>query len=191
LDFHPERLFLLTIAGQNKAMEVAIRNVMPKTAHRWCKWHVLYPLYTKRNEFRADVHKVVDQMLTVDEFETAWGMLIEKYSLQSNPLMTQIYEVHMKWAKPYLKDVFSAKMTSTQQRDTAHSMLKMCIPQASPMHILVRLYISLQLGLDTKENNEEKRTKIVSIVAVNLYFFEMGARTPQPLHQNDAHGLIY
>uniref|UniRef100_A0ACD5V964 Uncharacterized protein n=1 Tax=Avena sativa TaxID=4498 RepID=A0ACD5V964_AVESA len=164
---HPRTI----LTGENNAMEVAVRNAMPNTAHRWCKWHVLHPLYTRRNEFRAEVHKVVDHVRTPGEFETAWGMLIEKYSLQSNSFMTHIYEVRTKWAKPYLKDVFCVKMTSTQQRDTANSMLKKYIPPDCPMHMLVKRYMCLQLSRETDENYQEKRTKIGgSVLRRNLPF---------------------
>ena len=76
--------------------------------------------------------------------------------------MTQIYETRRKWAKPYFRGVFCAKMTSTQRNETANLMLKSYMPSASPMHVFVRQYMRLQFGRECDESYKEKRTMIVS-----------------------------
>lgn len=112
-------------------MEVAIKNVWPEATHRWCKWHVLKKAneslgyhYSKKSEFRTEFHKLVGDMLTVEEFEKGWEDLMKKYSLQTNTFLIQIYEVRRKWAKPYFAGKFCARMTSTQRSESANHMLK-------------------------------------------------------------------
>jgi hypothetical protein len=48
-------------------------------------------VYAKNAGFRDELHKICHHMLTIDEFESAWGELIGKYALQDQHLYYGIY----------------------------------------------------------------------------------------------------
>ncbi|XP_037445539.1 protein FAR1-RELATED SEQUENCE 5-like isoform X2 [Triticum dicoccoides] len=159
------------LTDQCRAMELAIAEVLPGRKHRWCKWHVLRrakeslgSVYTQNKDFRDELHKILEYMLTVEEFEAAWAKLIQKYGLQEHPMLTQIYELRQKWAKPYFAGVFCARMTSTQRSESANHMLKNFVPAGASMHMFVRNYQKLQFDRDSEENFAEKKSHLVSTV---------------------------
>lgn len=151
-------------------MEVAIKEVLPGTKHMWCKWHILSKakerlghLYSKKSKsgFKADFHKLIETMLTVSEFEAGWKHMLQKYKLQKNDYLDQIYMKRERWAKPYFKDIFCAKQTSTQRSESGNSMIKKLIGPTSPMHNFVEIYQHLQFDRESAEAFEERLCKLV------------------------------
>jgi hypothetical protein len=64
-------------------------------------WHVLCKaneclgaLYSKNSLSKVEFHKIVNQMLTNEEFEAAWNIMLIKYYLENNPYLIQIYKTH-------------------------------------------------------------------------------------------------
>ena len=154
-------------------MEIAIEAELPNTLHRWCKWHVLRKakesmgtLWSKKSDFKLEFHKLVHHMLTEEEFEAGWDEMLEKYSLRKHPFLTQIYEVRHKWAKPYFRGVFCAKMTSTQRSESANHLLKGYVPPGCPMHLFLRQFEKLDFDRESEESFQEKRTSLVSTVCI-------------------------
>ncbi|KAM3389621.1 hypothetical protein ACQJBY_011645 [Aegilops geniculata] len=167
------------LADQALAMAVAIKRTLPKTTHRWCKWHVLRRaqevlghVYKKHLSFGDDFNMVVNHMLTVDEFERAWDFLIEKYNLRSNPFMTRVYECRAKWAKPYFNDIFCARMTSTQRSESANHVLKIYIAAQSSLNVFVKQYTKLISQREKDDNEAEKNTSQRSIKLTMRYPIE-------------------
>ncbi|XP_047064014.1 protein FAR1-RELATED SEQUENCE 7-like [Lolium rigidum] len=155
------------LTDRARAMEIAISSVMPDATHRWCKWHVLRKAkeslgthYSKKSNFRLDFHNLVDEMLTVEEFEAGWKEIMERYGLTANTFLIQAYEVRHKWAKPYFSGKFCAKQTSTQRSESANHMLKSYVPPACPMNIFVKQYGKLQYDREQEEGFQEKRTRL-------------------------------
>lgn len=173
-------------------MELAIAEELPNTKHRWCKWHVLKKakeclgaVYGKRSSFRAEFHHLVSELYTEEEFELGWASMLEKHGLQKQPFLTQIYEVRQKWAIPYFRDTFCAKMTSTQRSESANHMLKGYIPPGCSMHLFVKQYAKLQFDRDMEESYQEKRTALVSGYFISANFRCMCSTTRRILFMHN------
>lgn len=117
-------------------------------------------MYEKNSLFKVEFHKIVNQMLTPLEFEIAWAELINKYCLEKNAYLIQIYETRAKWAKPYFSGKFCARMTSTQQSESTNHMLKTYIPRGSSMHVFVKQYNKVLYDRDSEESFQGKRTRL-------------------------------
>lgn len=88
-------------------------------------------------------------MLTVEEFEKAWKIIIEKYCLKDDAFMTRAYEVREMWAKPYFQKIFCARMSSTQRSECANNMLKIYTVCKPSINVFVTQYTKL---IDDRES---------------------------------------
>ena len=57
-----------------------------------------------------EFHKVVNHMLTMDEFEKAWDFLLKKYNLRSQRYMTELFLDKNKWAFTKFTKMLSQKL---------------------------------------------------------------------------------
>jgi hypothetical protein len=156
---------------QCRAMEVSISMTLQGTTHRWCKWHVfckakeeLGGIFSKKTGFKDAFNNFVNEMLTVDKFEKAWGKLIEQFGLAENSFMIRAFEARHKWAKPFFKDKYCARMTSTQRVESANHMLKTYVPRNSSMNKFVSQYNKLLKDRNEAKDSEEHKNKQVRVI---------------------------
>lgn len=103
---------LSIIADQDKAIHLAIKKVFPRTSHRFSLWQ----LKAKEREYlnlmepsvRYEYEKCIYQSQTVEEFESAWNMLINRYGLIDNVWLKEMYEKRESWVPAYLRSTFFA-----------------------------------------------------------------------------------
>jgi hypothetical protein len=89
------------------------------------KFHLhLSSLYKKYLTFKAEFTAILNWPLMPTEFENAWRNLLDKYNLHDDPMMLQLWEIREEWISAYFKNVFCARMTSTQHSESMNASLK-------------------------------------------------------------------
>src|SRR3954469_20050883 len=81
-------------------------------------------LYKAYETFKDELTSVLNHPLMSSEFERAWHDLMGKYDLQNDEIMKALWTDREEWISAYYKEVFCARMTSTQRSESMYQILK-------------------------------------------------------------------
>jgi len=131
LDAHAGKKPQPIFTNQDAAMAKALGEVMPKTWHGLCTWHIMQNGIKHMGNFmKDDSHFLRDFkscMFVYDdsvEFENAWKKMIQNYNVGSVSWLDSIYKLKTKWARCHTKNAFTLGVRSTQLRESLNADLK-------------------------------------------------------------------
>ncbi|CAI9102790.1 OLC1v1001129C3 [Oldenlandia corymbosa var. corymbosa] len=104
---------------QDRAIKAAVNQVLPESRHCICKWHILREgrerlshVYVAHPSLYAKLYSCINFSETIDDFESSWCSLLEKYDLQKNEWLQAVYNARKQWAPVYFRDTFFAELSS-------------------------------------------------------------------------------
>ncbi|XP_057972055.1 protein FAR1-RELATED SEQUENCE 5 [Malania oleifera] len=138
----------------------AIRQVFPDTRHRFCKWHIfkkcqekLSHVFHQHPNFEADFHKSVNLTDSIEEFESCWMSLVDRYGLRDHEWLQTIYSARKQWVPVYLRDTFFAEMSITQRSDSMNSYFDGYVNASTNLNQFFKLY---EKAVESRNEKEVK-----------------------------------
>ncbi|WVZ93382.1 hypothetical protein U9M48_039365 [Paspalum notatum var. saurae] len=126
------------LIDQDPAMPIALRRVFPNTIHRLCLWHV-------QNR----------------EFETAWAMILDKFNLQDDVTLKNLYEIREEWIPAFFKQDYCGLMVSTQCSESMNKLVKSAhVDGNTPLHEFAKQMLKLLHSRKMKEAKETLACKV-------------------------------
>ncbi|KAI8574012.1 hypothetical protein RHMOL_Rhmol01G0320800 [Rhododendron molle] len=148
------------LTDQDAAMAKALAAQWLETVHRLCIWHIfqnaakqLSGVFAEFKDFAKDFSSCVYDYEEEVDFIIAWNQMLEKYGLQDNDWLRQMYGIKEKWALVYGRNTFCGDMTTTQRSESMNGVLK---KYANYKHDLLQFFHHFQRIIDDRRYEELK-----------------------------------
>ncbi|KAK9206151.1 hypothetical protein WN943_016424 [Citrus x changshan-huyou] len=170
------------ITYQDKAMQKAIEVVFPHARHRWCLWHIMKKLpeklkgYKKYEVIKLTMQNIVYDSLIPSDFDERWMVFIEKYNLNNNEWLQNLYDERQYWVPAYVKDIFWAGMSTTQRSESMHAFFDGYVNSKTTLKQFVEQYGNALWDKMEKENHADFNDLNSNIPCVTHYAMEQQFR---------------
>lgn len=119
------------LIDQDDIITEAISCILHETNHKICAWHIyqnalkqLNHMFVGSDTFVNDLSSCFFDHEEQEDFVNAWNAFLDRYNLWENEWLRQIYEIRVKWAIAYGRQIFSADITSVLRRENLTCSLK-------------------------------------------------------------------
>lgn len=109
------------VTDQDRAIQAAVNQVLPKARHCISKWHVLREgqerlahVCLANPSFQVELYNCINLTETIEEFESSWASIIDKYDLRKNGWLQSLYNARRQWVPVYFRDSFFAVISPNQ-----------------------------------------------------------------------------
>ncbi|WJX74512.1 hypothetical protein P8452_58158 [Trifolium repens] len=117
---------LSVITDGDLAMRNAIKRVFPNSHHRLCAWHLLRNASSNIGipGCMSHLKRCMLGDMEVEKFEKLWSEMVEKFGLQDNNWVKDLYEKRKMWATSHIRGSFFAGIRTTSRCEALHSHIK-------------------------------------------------------------------
>ncbi|XP_071928420.1 protein FAR1-RELATED SEQUENCE 9 isoform X2 [Coffea arabica] len=110
-------------------IKMAVEHVLPNVRHRFCSWSIFKETQeklasvcqtktkTKTNpafEFEMEFKKCINEVETIEEFESCWLSLLDRCALTDNEWLQSLYNARHHWAHVYMRDTFFGDLSMAE-----------------------------------------------------------------------------
>ena len=167
----------------DRVIRLAVTQVFPMTRHRFCKWHIFKECQEKLSHvlsghpnFEAELHKCVNLTESIEEFESCWFSLIDRYYIREHEWLQTIFSDRRQWVPVYLRDTFFAEMSITQRSDSMNSYFDGYVNASTTLQLFVKQY---EKALESRYEKEVKAD--YDTINTNPFL-----KTPSPMEKQAA-----
>lgn len=146
------------VTAWDDVIAMAAKNVFPNVRHRFCKRDVfskckekLSNVYASHSSFKDEFKKCVNESESVEEFESRWKCLIERYSLEEDVWLQLLYDRKERWVPAYFRGTFFAEMPGAQKLERMHRFFQRHSITTTTLRDLVTQFDKAMAGQYEKE----------------------------------------
>lgn len=172
------------ITDQDRAIQAAVAQVFPGTRHCICKWHILREgqerlahVCVLHPNFQGELYNCINMTETIEEFESSWSSLLDKYELRQNDWLQALYNARQHWAPVYFRDTFFAAISSNSGVEVITSFFDGYVNQQTTLPLFFRQYERVLENWYEKEIEADFDTICTTPVL----------KTPSPMEKQAAH----
>jgi hypothetical protein len=114
---------LSVITDGDTAMKNSIKRIFPNAHHRLCAWHLLRNASSNVGlpEFMPYLKRCMLSDMEVNKFEKLWSEMVEKFGLQNNGWIKELYDKKKMWATAHIRGSFFGGIRTTSRCEALHS----------------------------------------------------------------------
>ncbi|KAE8664685.1 hypothetical protein F3Y22_tig00112738pilonHSYRG00046 [Hibiscus syriacus] len=143
------------VTDGDRAMQRAIKSVIPYAKHRLCSWHLSRNAQANIGDpkFTAAFSKCMASWWTTKEFDIQWHSVVSEFNVQKHPWVIEKGNTRHLWAQAYLTGHFFANIRSTQRCESMNASLAIALKHKKTYLNVVR---AIEDGISRMRMNELK-----------------------------------
>ncbi|XP_022026784.1 protein FAR1-RELATED SEQUENCE 5-like [Helianthus annuus] len=131
----------VVVTDQDAAMKRAIKDVLPRSRHRLCMWHIWEKLKTKvgpvlsaNTDFNTRMtHVVWNDTIIPEDFETEWHSIMSTFGLENHEWLKDMYDLRFDWIPAYYhgEDLAGLMRTTSRCESENYFFGQICNPRCA------------------------------------------------------------
>ncbi|XP_022013958.1 protein FAR1-RELATED SEQUENCE 5-like [Helianthus annuus] len=148
----------VVVTDQDAAMNRAIKDVLSRSRHRLCMWHIWEKLKTKvgpvlsaNTDFNTRMtHVVWNDTIIPEDFETEWHSIMSTFGLENHEWLKDMYDLRFDWIPAYYhgEDLAGLMRTTSRCESENYFFGQICNPRCT----LVEFFTHFETAMDIQRH---------------------------------------